>query len=210
ERAGERRRGLCISNEASLAALLTIAREVSGTLLRPTAVFFKHPEPPQSDPQRRFFEAPVHFASDRDALVFDPQTTATQNRLGDEAIARFFDRHLEGQRAAADWETTLEAQVRAQISQALSDGVPKISHIGARLQMSGRTLQRRLSDSGLSFQTLVDEARHDLAKRLLKHTEYSLAEISFLTGFSEQSAFNRAFKRWQGQTPRSFRLGPTR
>jgi len=72
--------------------------------------------------------------------------------------------------------------------------------------MSGRTLQRRLSDRGYSFQKVVDEARRELAERLLKGTEYPLAEVAFLTGFSEQSAFNRAFKRWAGQTPRSFRL----
>ncbi|MEO1173576.1 MAG: helix-turn-helix domain-containing protein, partial [Myxococcota bacterium] len=66
--------------------------------------------------------------------------------------------------------------------------------------------QRRLADLELSFQSLVDEARRELSERLLKHTAYSLAEIAFLTGFSEQSAFNRAFKRWAGQTPRSYRL----
>jgi AraC-like DNA-binding protein len=54
----------------------------------------------------------------------------------------------------------------------------------------------------------VDEARRELAERLLRETEYPLAEVAFLTGFSEQSAFNRAFKRWAGQTPRSFRLEP--
>ncbi|MEE4278779.1 MAG: helix-turn-helix domain-containing protein [Halieaceae bacterium] len=52
-------------------------------------------------------------------------------------------------------------------------------------------------------------ARRDLARRLLRESDYSLAEIAFLTGFSEQSAFTRAFKRWAGQTPRSYRLGPT-
>jgi AraC-like DNA-binding protein len=72
--------------------------------------------------------------------------------------------------------------------------------------MSGRTLQRRLSARGYSFQALVDESRRELAERLLKETGYPLAEIAFLIGFSEQSAFNRAFKRWAGQTPRSYRL----
>ena len=77
-----------------------------------------------------------------------------------------------------------------------------------RSNLSGRTLQRRLSDRGYSFQTLVDDSRRELAKRLLKETDYPLAEIAFLTGFSEQSAFTRAFKRWAGQTPRSFRIAP--
>jgi AraC-like DNA-binding protein len=67
-------------------------------------------------------------------------------------------------------------------------------------------LQRRLADRGYSYQTLVDEARRQLSKRLLEETDYSLFEIAFMTGFSDQSAFTRAFKRWAGQTPRSFRI----
>ncbi|MCB1718365.1 MAG: helix-turn-helix transcriptional regulator, partial [Candidatus Competibacteraceae bacterium] len=69
-----------------------------------------------------------------------------------------------------------------------------------------RTLQRRLANRGYSYQTLVDESRRQLAERLLQKTDYSLAEVAFMTGFSEQSAFTRAFKRWAGQTPRSFRI----
>ena len=76
------------------------------------------------------------------------------------------------------------------------------------VKISGRTLQRRLSERGYSFQTLVDESRRQLAEQLLQQTDYSLAEVAFMTGFSEQSAFTRAFKRWAGQTPRSFRLNP--
>ncbi len=72
--------------------------------------------------------------------------------------------------------------------------------------MSGRTLQRRLADRGYSYQALVDEVRRRLAERLLQATESSLAEVAFMTGFSEQSSFTRAFKRWAGQTPRSYRI----
>ena len=56
------------------------------------------------------------------------------------------------------------------------------------------------------FQELVDESRRQLAERLLRGSDYPLAEVAFLTGFSEQSAFTRAFRRWAGQTPRSFRI----
>jgi AraC-like DNA-binding protein len=93
-----------------------------------------------------------------------------------------------------------------QISQSLSQGIPTVSNIANYFGISGRTLQRRLSDRGYSFQSLVDESRRELAERLLKESEYPLAEVAFMTGFSEQSAFNRAFKRWAGQTPRSFRI----
>lgn len=73
--------------------------------------------------------------------------------------------------------------------------------------MSARTLQRRLADEGAVYQELVDEARRELSERLLRTTQYPLVEIAFLTGFAEQSGFTRAFKRWAGETPRSYRLG---
>ena len=97
--------------------------------------------------------------------------------------------------------------MRRAVAQRLSEGVPTLSHISSQLGMGSRTLQRRLSEGGHSFQSVVDMARRDLAKRLLRETEYSLAEVAFLTGFSEQSGFTRAVKRWSGQTPRSYKLG---
>ncbi|MEM9740777.1 MAG: helix-turn-helix transcriptional regulator, partial [Pseudomonadota bacterium] len=101
----------------------------------------------------------------------------------------------------------LEQRVRIAVSQTLSEGVPTVSDIASHLGMSARTLQRRLSHKGSSFQQLVDHARRHLAEQLLRDTNYSLSEVAFLTGFAEQSGFTRAFKRWAGQTPRSYRLG---
>ncbi|MEL6876365.1 MAG: helix-turn-helix transcriptional regulator, partial [Pseudomonadota bacterium] len=109
--------------------------------------------------------------------------------------------------ARAD-ENNLEKRVRMSIAQLLSEGVPALSLVASKLGMSARTLQRRLSGKGQSYQNLVDLARQELAQQLLRDTDYSLAEIAFLTGFAEQSGFTRAFKRWAGQTPRSYRLGP--
>jgi AraC-like DNA-binding protein len=72
--------------------------------------------------------------------------------------------------------------------------------------MSGRTLQRRLADADTSFQSIVDDARRKLAVRLLRREgDATLSEVTFMTGFGDQSAFTRAFKRWTGQTPGAFR-----
>jgi AraC-like DNA-binding protein len=105
--------------------------------------------------------------------------------------------------------TDFAARVRSAVSHALVDGIPTLSTIATELGVGARTLQRRLSESGHSFQGIVDGARRELAEQLLRETDYSLAEIAFLTGFSEQSGFTRAFKRWEGQTPRSYRLEVT-
>jgi AraC-like DNA-binding protein len=205
-RDGERRLGLRLSNEATIASVAAISQEVSTGEFRPIAVRFRHAAPGSTAAHERHFGCPVHFGSDMDAIAVPGDQLRQPNRLGDQSISRFFDTHLDAELSTFDDASSLERRVRMQVSRALSQGVPKVSQIASRLGMSGRTLQRRLSERGHSFQNLVDEARRELAERLLKETDYPLAEVAFLTGFSEQSAFTRAFRRWAGQTPRSFRL----
>lgn len=205
-RQGERRLGLRLSNEATLASVVSISRQVSTRDFSPLEVHLKHPAPGVVAEHEAYFGCPVYFDSDRDALFVSSEALATPNRLGDASISSFFDTHLEAKVAKLEDEGTLEKSVRTIISRALSEGVPTISEVAKDLAMSGRTLQRRLSGRGYSFQNLVDESRRQLAERLLEGTDFSLAEVAFMTGFSEQSAFTRAFKRWAGQTPRSYRL----
>lgn len=198
--------GLRLSNEASIASIAAISQEVSTSAFQPLAIYFKHEVPDSAGAHEHHFGCPVHFGTDMDALLISHDTMRAPNRVGDPGIVKFFDTHLEEELSKFDDDATLERRVRMQISQSLSQGIPTVSNIANHFGMSGRTLQRRLSDRGYSFQALVDESRRELAERLLKETEYPLAEVAFLTGFSEQSAFNRAFKRWAGQTPRSFRI----
>lgn len=205
-REGDRRLGLRLSNEATIASAASISQQVSTGTFRPLSVYFKHAAPGSTEAHERHFGCPVHFGSGMDALLVSHETLERPNRLGDESIARFFDTHLEEELSKLGDEETLDQRVRIQVSRVLSEGVPKVGDIARDLGMSGRTLQRRLSARGLSFQSVVDEARRQLAERLLRQTSYPLAEVAFLTGFSDQSAFQRAFKRWAGQTPRSYRL----
>lgn len=198
--------GLRLSNEATIASVAAISGEVSTAELRPLAVYFRHAAPGSTAAHERHFGCPVHFDTDRDALLVSQETADAPNRLGDPSIVRFFDAHLDEELAKLDDAVSLERRLKNRIARSLSQGVPTVSSIAGQLGMSGRTLQRRLSERGHSFQGLVDEARRELAQRLLSETDYPLAEVSFLTGFSEQSAFNRAFKRWAGQTPRSYRI----
>jgi AraC-like DNA-binding protein len=96
-------------------------------------------------------------------------------------------------------------RVRAVVSQVLRDGEPRIAEVAQRLGMTARTLQRRLQDEALGFTTLVDEARLEMARRYLADPLLSIAEVSFALGYSEPSAFTRAFKRWSGCAPAEYR-----
>jgi len=204
-RTTEDRRGMRLSKEATLATLLSMARETAAADLVPLAVQYSHPAMDTAPAVEAYFKCPVTFRADVDALVFDRETMMRPNPMADDGVYRFFESYLEEELGRRDQEDALDARIKLQVSERLSDGVPTISEIAGGLGLSGRTLQRRLSESGLSFQSLVDDSRRQLAERLLLRTEYSLAEVAFLTGFSEQSAFTRAFKRWAGRTPRTFR-----
>ena len=205
EKAGDGRPGMLLSNEASMAAVDAISREVSTIDFRPLAVYFKHAARGAVEHYEAHFACPVHFESGRDALLVSEESIDAPNRLGDETIAAFFDRHLEQELASLARDHDLEVRVRRAVANVLSEGVPTLGEIAAELAMSARTLQRRLSERGRSFQGVVDAARKDLAQRLLRETDYSIADIAFLTGFAEQSAFTRAFKRWGGETPHAWR-----
>lgn len=204
-RDGPRRLGLRLSNEQTLAAIMTISREASAHPFAPVAAYFKHPAPTTVAAHEAFFGCPVYFAAEVDALEVSEAALSASNRLGDARISAFFDAHLDAALAELPDATSLARRVSAQISQALSDGVPTVEVVAARLGVSARTLQRRLSEEEASFQNLVDATRRALAERLVADGDYPLAEVAFLTGFSEQSAFNRAFKRWRGQTPAVYR-----
>ena len=205
-RAGERRLGMRLSNEATIASISSISQQIASKAFKPLAVYFKHPAPESTASHQAYFACPVYFESDRDALLVSTNTLQTPNKLGDEGISCFFDTQLEAELSKLADDSSLHSRVRIHLSRSLSEGVPAISEVAKRFGMSGRTLQRKLSEQGYTFLTLVDESRRQLAERLLQQTNFPLAEVAFLTGFSEQSAFTRAFKRWAGQTPRSFRI----
>jgi AraC-like DNA-binding protein len=198
------RLGLLLTNELAVAAATSLCREVSRQPFAPTSVHFSHNAPADISVHKHYFQCPVIFDSDRDGLEISNDLLFAGNRLGDQSVSAFFDTHLDSELAELVDENRIDQRVARQVIQALSEGVPSINDIAQQLNMSSRTLQRRLSDEGFVYQELVDDTRRDLAVRLLEKKEYSLAEIAFLTGYAEQSTFTRAFKRWHGQTPTGF------
>jgi AraC-like DNA-binding protein len=107
-------------------------------------------------------------------------------------LARFPDQH------------GLDARLRQAICDELRLGQLSLETVAKRLGTPPRTLQRRLRQEGTSFAEMADRLRRDLAERYLRDRRLSVAETAFLVGFSDVSAFHRAFVRWTGKTPRTF------
>jgi AraC-like DNA-binding protein len=87
----------------------------------------------------------------------------------------------------------------------LSSEVPTLDAVAHELCMSGRTLQRKLSDEGVRFSDLLDEARKELAQQYLENGRIAMTQISDILGFTDANSFFRAFRRWTGSTPRAYR-----
>ncbi|GGH41334.1 transcriptional regulator, AraC family [Cribrihabitans marinus] len=206
-RTGDRCLGMRLSNEATLASAVSIARQVCPVPLAPVEVLVRHPAPRSIAAHEDSFGCPVRFGADLDAILYADETLARPNILGDEGISRYLISQLDVELSEITREPALVAQAKAAIAQALSEGAPKMAEIARGLGLSARSFHRRLSEHGMSFQSLTEETRRDLAEGLLRDERHSLAEIAFLTGFSEQSAFTRAFKRWMGTTPATYRKG---
>lgn len=198
------RRGARLANECALAAVTSVLREAAGRRVTPTGVTFRHERPVSITEAHSFFGCPVRFGAERNAIEWDEPTLSLRARLADRGLSAFLLAHLE-QLRAAQAERSLPASVRAAVTDLLPDGLPKKATVARRLGMSERTLHRRLSENGESFQSIVRRSRLETAEGLLSSDLHSLAEVAFLIGFADQSAFQRAFKSWTGQTPATFR-----
>lgn len=204
-RPGERRLGMRLSNEATLASSVSLVRQVCPVPFAPLEVLLRHPAPKSTASHEAWFECPVRFDAELDALLLSPGSLTQPNILGDEGISRYLISHLDAELSQITEAPPVVAQAKDAIAQALSEGAPRMADIARGLGLSARSFHRRLSEHGMSFQTLTEETRRELAEGLLRDERHSLAEIAFLTGFSEQSSFTRAFKRWVGRTPASYR-----
>ncbi len=209
-RAGPRRLGMRLSNEATLASAVSLSRQVCPVPFAPIEVHLRHPPPKTLAHHETYFRCPVIFDTDLDALLISHAALSQRNTLGDEGITQFLLSHLDAELCKADTDDTLESRTKDAIARSLSEGLPRMADIALSLGMSARSFHRRLSEHGESFQSLTNITRRELAKGLLQDERYSLAEVAFLTGFSEQSSFTRAFKRWVGHTPASYRKGQTK
>jgi AraC-like DNA-binding protein len=186
------------------ALVMDMCRMNFGASLRPVEVTLGRAMPYDAGPWHRFFGGRVLFGAARDSFLLARADVESPLPIANRQIAGTLDAILAKQLADLD-RSNVTARTRAALLDRLASGEPPEDEIARSLHMSRRTLQRKLAEADLTYQRLVDETRRDLALRYIDDPAKSVTELTFLLGFSGQSAFTRAFRRWTGVSPTGYR-----
>ena len=190
--------------DGRLAVVFGLCREAYGADFSPEAVSVTHSAPSCRGDYFGLFRCPVQFDAARPEFVLAraqaeaPLPAASRElAVANDAILTEYLRTLD--------RGDVVARVKTAIIVHLPSGTPSAEIIAKDLFMSARTLHRRLAEAQTSFSESLEAVRRELAEQYINDPTRSLSEISFLLGFSEQSAFSRAFRRWTGQPPSALR-----
>ena len=168
-------------------------------------VELRHGPEPDPAPYVACFRAPVRFGEAGDRLCFDLGEWDSPFEHADEALARLLEDHARMvESRLPQLDDGFVAEVRGALTSVLPEHV-QAARVARALHVSVRTMQRRLVAAGTTFRAVSDGARRGLAEAYLSDPQVSIAEIAFLLGFSDQSAFHRAFRRWTGAAPGTWR-----
>lgn len=187
------------------AALVTRIRMKIRPGLHVRRVEFRQQAPASSTPYTEVFRTPVHFGAPADRLCFSAEEWQAPMDSADAALARLLEEHADVlarriPRAGSDFVAAVRKVVATDMPNGASANV-----VARALNVSVRTLQRKLVQSGTTFREVSDAVRAQLAEEYLGDPRVSIAEVAVLLGFSEQASFNRAFRRWTRESPGRWR-----
>ena len=184
--------------------VLSIARIGTGTSISPLRIELARP-PAHARILLRHFGCPIHFGAARNAMIFRASDTTRPFVTRNAELLAILAPQLDEELREHKGQETFTEQVTAAIQKKLIGRRPKIQEIARELRLSPRTLQRRLQESGLSFQQILEKARHQLARRYLINSLLELNETAYLLGYEDANSFVRAFRIWEGVPPAHWR-----
>jgi AraC-like DNA-binding protein len=181
-----------------------MCRAAYGAEFRLQRVSIQHETPDCHERFADLFQAPVFYSQAENALQIDPEIVRQPLATANPELVRINDRIVTDYLAQLD-RSDLGMRVRSRLIEHLPGGHISEAEIASSLNVSQRTLQRKLRERGMSFSQLVETARRELSVQYVRDPQHSFNEIAFLLGFTETANFSRAFKRWHGKSPSQFR-----
>jgi AraC-like DNA-binding protein len=190
--------------DTCFAWIVSIARCGAGKAMHPKRVEFRRPLAHRAV-YESYFHCPVRFRAPQNLLVFHRHDLDTPLTTYNAELFAMVAPQLEAELSRQQAEKTTSDQAKGVLKRLLAGQRPGLQDVARELRLSTRTLQRRLTDEGVSFQQLMKEARQELARHYLLHSSLELNETAYLLGYEDASSFFRAFHSWEGTSPGEWR-----
>ncbi|MHC8285615.1 AraC-like transcriptional regulator QhpR [Pseudomonas sp. XS1P51] len=191
--------------EFSIAAMLSCMREMTGCAITPVRVDFEHAAPGDLSCHREMFHCPIRFGQDCNRLYFNRSILDLPICTSNRRLLQALQPYLEEQRKIRSQSASLLIDVSRAIATELGRGRIGVVQVAEAMNLSVRTLQRRLRDLDLEFGTVVEDVRRALAIEYVGNSSFRLTDVALMLGYTEASSFSRAFRRWTNLTPREYR-----
>jgi AraC-like DNA-binding protein len=193
-----------VAIDALVSTYLRMCRSMIGSHFSPLSIELRRARPAITDDYERLWRAPLRFGAEQNRLIFDSDSIERHLDTGNPELARQSDA-ISSRYLARIERFNIVARVREVLTRRLRDREPSQEEVAEILNVSARTLQRKLGDGGTTFKEILDETRHALALAYLSAPQHSVSEVTYLLGFSCSSSFTRAFRRWTGLSPSDWR-----
>lgn len=198
-----------LSDELLISGLLHLVREMlADKAIRPVRIEFTNTIPVETEAiYREYFGCEICSSQPNLCVVFRARDFSLPIQGGDQQLHRLISTQAENlleQAPNADASSIL-IKVRKIMVRALHEGEPTVETIASQLHMSSRSLHRHLKEEGAVFRDILKETRKSLARKYLTDAKLSIPEVALMLGYSEQSAFSRAFRQWFDETPLQYR-----
>ena len=189
--------------DGAVAGLFNVMRTLCGPDWKPAELRFAHRKPDNVAPFRSFFQAPLCFDNEQNAVVFAADWLDHRLPETDPELRRLLQQQID--ELELRYGDDFPGQVRSVLRMALLTGHARSDQVAALFSIHSRSLSRRLKDSGTSFQELLDEGRFEIARQMLVDTRMEVSQIAMTLDYADTSAFTRSFRRWSGTTPAQWR-----
>ncbi len=187
--------------EFTFSMILSFLRHLSLENLNPCKVSFTHKEPENKEAHARFFKSKLVFGATGNEMVFERNLLEKKVNLSNPDLLPLLELNAESKLEKLNETRSWSEKVSIAIHRKMASGPLSIDQIADDLVVSRRTLQNRLKEEGVTFRSIYENKRKEKAMALLKNRGIAIIDAAFLLGFSEQSAFNHAFKKWTKMSP---------
>lgn len=186
--------------DLTMSILMSACRLNYGPDLSPVVVYFIHSKPACAEEYYSYFNTTVKFNADNDSFTLPADAIDMRLPIGNPHLAELNDQYIISYLSGLD-KNDIAQRVKGTITDMLSSGGVCDEIVAKKLNMSTRSLQRKLQGVDTSFGRLLDEVRQEIAEHYIHDSTVSLTEIAFILGYSVYTSFSRAYKRWTGISP---------